>query len=124
MKYLIILSALILSSCYEVERNCNDFKTGAFESTISIDGVDYTSTFSRSSDLQVETFNGAIDSTNVRWINDCEMVFKTINPKNRAEQKDIHLKILTTTKDSYRFEYGYVGDTNKQQGEAKRLILE
>ena len=124
MKYLIILSALILSSCYEVERNCNDFKTGAFESTISIDGVDYTSTFSRSSDLQVETFNGAIDSTNVRWINDCEMVFKTINPKNRAEQKDIHLKILTTTKDSYKFEYGYVGDTNKQQGEAKRLILE
>ena len=121
MKYLIILSALILSSCYEVERNCNDFKTGAFESTISIDGVDYTSTFSRSSDLQVETFNGAIDSTNVRWINDCEMVFKTINPKNRAEQKDIHLKILTSTKGSYRFEYGYVGDTNKQQGEAKRL---
>jgi hypothetical protein len=123
MKYLIILSALILSSCYEVERNCNDFKTGAFESTISIDGVDYTSTFSRSSDLQVETFNGAIDSTNVRWINDCEMVFKTINPKNRAEQKDIHLKILTTTKDSYKFEYGYVGDTNKQKGEAKRLVL-
>jgi len=120
MKYLIILSALVFSSCYEVERNCNDFKTGTFESTITIDRVDYTSTFSRTSELQVEAFNGSIDSTNVRWINDCEMVFKTINPKNRAEQKDIHLKILTTTKDSYRFEYGYVGDTNKQQGEAKR----
>ncbi|AOR27103.1 DNA topoisomerase IV subunit A [Formosa sp. Hel1_33_131] len=124
MKYLIILSALVFSSCYEVERNCNDFKTGTFESTITIDRVDYTSTFSRTSELQVEAFNGSIDSTNVRWINDCEMVFKTINPKNRAEQKDIHLKILTTTKDSYRFEYGYVGDTNKQKGEAKRLILE
>jgi len=124
MKYLIILSALVFSSCYEVERNCNDFKTGTFESTITIDRVDYTSTFSRTSELQVEAFNGSIDSTNVRWINDCEMVFKTINPKNRAEQKDSHLKILTTTKDSYRFEYGYVGDTNKQKGEAKRLILE
>ena len=124
MKYLIILSALVFSSCYEVERNCKDFKTGTFESTITIDRVDYTSTFSRTSELQVEAFNGSIDSTNVRWINDCEMVFKTINPKNRAEQKDIHLKILTTTKDSYRFEYGYVGDTNKQKGEAKRLILE
>ena len=124
MKYLIILSALVFSSCYEVERNCNDFKTGTFESTITIDRVDYTSTFSRTSELQVEAFNGSIDSTNVRWINDCEMVFKTIHPKNRAEQKDIHLKILTTTKDSYRFEYGYVGDTNKQKGEAKRLILE
>ena len=121
MKYLIILSALIFSSCYQVERNCADFKTGSFESTITIEGVDYTSTFFRTSELQVEEFKGVKDSTNVRWINDCEMVFKTINPKNRAEQKDIHLKILTTTKDSYKFEYGYVGDTNKQKGEAKRL---
>ena len=121
MKYLIILSALVFSSCYEVERNCNDFKTGSFESTITIDGVDYTSTFSRTSELQVEAFNGSIDSTNVRWINDCEMVFKTIHPKNRAEKKDIHLKILTTTSKGYKFEYGYVGDTNKQIGDAKRI---
>jgi hypothetical protein len=49
------------------------------------------------------------------------MVFKTLNPKNRAEQKDIHLKILTTTQQGYKFEYGYVGDTNKQKGVAKRL---
>jgi hypothetical protein len=49
------------------------------------------------------------------------MVFKTIHPKNRAEQKDIHLKILTTTKEGYKFEYGYVGDTNKQIGYAKRI---
>ena len=115
---------MLFSSCYEVERNCTDFKTGTFESTITIDGVEYKSTFSRTSDLQVEVFNGVKDSTNVRWINNCEMVFKTIHPKNRAEQKDIHLKILTTTKDSYKFEYGYVGDTNKQKGEAKRLVLE
>ena len=124
MKYLIIFSALLLSSCYEVERNCNNFKTGTFESTITIDGKEYKSMFSRTSDLQVETFNGVKDSAKVRWINDCEMVFKTINPKNRAEQKDIHLKILTTTKDSYTFEYGYVGETNKQQGDAKRVKLE
>jgi hypothetical protein len=49
------------------------------------------------------------------------MIFKTINPKNRAEQKDVHLKILTTTKDSYIFEYGYVGSSIKQKGEAKRI---
>ena len=49
------------------------------------------------------------------------MIFKTINPKNRAEKKDIHLKILTTTKNSYKFEYGYIGDTNNRQGEATRI---
>ena len=59
----------------------------------------------------------------MRLLNDCEMVFKTINQKNRAEQKDIHLKIITTTKNTYKFEYGYVGDINKQKGEAKRVNL-
>ena len=124
MKYFIDFSVFILFSCYEVERNCTNFQTGNYQSTITIDGIEYKSTFFRTSDLQVENFNGVIDSTKVRWINDCEMVFKTINPKNRAEQKDIHLKILTTTKNSYKFEYGYVGDTNKQKGEAKRVNLE
>ena len=124
MKYFIVFSVFILFSCYEVERNCTNFQTGNYQSTITIDGIEYTSTFFRTSDLQVENFNGVIDSTKVRWINDCEMVFKTINPKNRAEQKDIHLKILTTTKNSYKFEYGYVVDTNKQKGEAKRVNLE
>ena len=122
MKY--IASLLVLSlfvSCYNIERNCTDFKTGTYKSEITIDGVLYTSKFSRDSEIQIETFKGAIDSSSVRWINDCEMVFKTINPKNRAEKKDIHLKILTTSKDSYRFEYGYIGDTNKRQGEATRI---
>ena len=122
MKY--IASLLVLSlfvSCYTIERNCTDFKTGTYKSEITIDGVLYTSKFSRDSEIQIETFKCAIDSSSVRWINDCEMVFKTINPKNRAEKKDIHLKILTTSKDSYRFEYGYIGDTNKRQGEATRI---
>ena len=122
MKY--IVSLLVLSlfvSCYTIERNCTDFKTGTYKSEITIDGVLYTSKFSRDSEIQIETFKGAIDSSSVRWINDCEMVFKTINPKNRAEKKDIHLKILTTSKDSYSFEYGYIGDTNKRQGEATRI---
>ena len=122
MKYLILCTAvLILQSCYNVERNCSDFKTGSFESEITIDGTLYKSSFSRTSKLQVEEFKGVKDSSYVRWINDCEMVFKTIHPKNRAEQKDIHLKILTTTKEGYKFEYGYVGDPNKQIGYAKRI---
>ena len=121
MKYIILLSTLLLNSCYEVERNCKDFKIGTFESKITINGVDYKSVFSRTSDLQVEEFNGIKDSTSVRWINECEMIFKTIRPKNLAEQKDVHVKILTTTKNSYKFEYGYVGDTNKQIGDAKRI---
>lgn len=117
----LIFGILFFVSCYDVQQKCNDFKTGTYKSEIIIDDVSYTSNFTRYSKIQIEKFNGKIDSSNVRWINDCEMIFKTINPKNRAEKKDIHLKILTTTKNSYKFEYGYVGDTNKRFGEATRM---
>ena len=122
MKYfLVIILFAMLSSCYQVERNCTDFKTGSFESSIIIDNINYASTFTRTDDLQIETFENKTDSATVRWINDCEVVFKTINPKNMAERKDIHLKILTTTDSSYTYEYSYVGETKKQKGIAYRV---
>jgi hypothetical protein len=121
MKHFYFLFFVCITSCYQVERNCQDFKTGTFQSTISINGTTYTSEFTRTETIQIERFNTKKDSASVRWINDCEMIFKTINPKNRAEQKDVHLKILTTTKDTYIFEYGYVGSPIKQKGEAKRI---
>lgn len=120
--HLISLGLLLcLSGCYTIERQCKDFQVGTFESTISIDGNTYVSTFTRTKTLQLETFDNKTDSTIVRWINDCEVIFKTVNPKNRAEQKDIHLKILKTAADSYTFEYSYVGEALKQKGIAKRI---
>lgn len=122
MKYVfIIVLSSMLFSCYQVERNCTNFKTGTFESSIVIDNIDYTSTFTRTNDLQIETFENKTDSATVRWINDCEVIFKTINPKSMAERKDIHLKILSTTDSSYTFEYSYVGEVIKQKGIAKKL---
>jgi len=119
VKYLLLI--LICTSCYDVERNCTDFKTGTFRSTITIDSIDYISNFMRTEELQIETFEGKTDSSTVRWINDCEVVFKTINPKSNTELKDIHLKILETTKNSYSFEYNYVGESLKQKGNAIKI---
>lgn len=112
----LLLALLLFVSCFQSERNCKDFKTGKFHSEVTIDGVSYTSEFERTKNLQIETYNGKSDFSNVRWINDCEVIFKTIKPKNMAEQKDIHLKILHTTDSSYTFEYSYVGETKKQKG--------
>lgn len=116
-----MLFLLLLFSCYESERNCKNFKTGKFYSKTEIDGKTYTSTFVRTNKLQIETYNNHTDSSEVRWINDCEVIFKTINPKNMAEQKDIHLKILTTTDSSYTYEYSYVGEIIKQKGAAYKI---
>jgi hypothetical protein len=121
MKFKILLIIFLATACYEVQRDCNAFRTGTFKSEIILNEVLLTSTFKRSESLQVESFKGQVDSVSVRWINDCEMIFKTINPKTLAEKKDIHLKILNTTDNAYNFEYGYVGEANKQEGTARRL---
>lgn len=121
MRIVLCLLMLGLMGCYQVERQCKNFKTGRFYSEVVIDDVVYKSEFTRLNELQVETYNRHMDSSKLRWINDCEVVFKTINPKSMAERKDIHLKILTTTDSSYTFEYSYVGETKKQKGVAYRL---
>jgi len=119
--FILLLLFLSFTNCYQVKRSCKDFKLGTFKSTITIDNEDYVSIFQRFDTIQIETFETKTDSASVRWINDCEMVFKTINPKNMSEKKDVHLKILSTTDSSYTFEYSYVGKTNKQKGIAVKI---
>ncbi|GGG46151.1 DNA topoisomerase IV [Bizionia arctica] len=122
MKYLLSFSILLLlTSCYERERECANFQIGTFHSEITIEGVVYKSNFTRKKDIQIETYNNKVDSSQVRWINDCEVIFKTINPKSMAEQKDVHLKILVTTDSTYTFEYSYVGEKTKQKGIATKI---
>ncbi|WP_339893564.1 DNA topoisomerase IV [uncultured Algibacter sp.] len=122
MKFLFfVLIILSVTSCYETTRNCKDYETGAFYGEVTINGELFKSSFKRNKNLQVEVYNKKTDSSQLRWINDCEVIFKTINPKNMAEQKDIHLKILTTTDSSYTYEYSYVGETIKQKGIAYKI---
>ena len=99
MKYFYVLILVSFYSCnLNQERLCNDFKNGSFKSVITIDGVEYTSIFERNDSIQVETFNNVIDSSYVRWINNCEVVFTTINPKNILQKKPVLVKILRTLK--------------------------
>ena len=121
MKKLLLLVVICFCSCYTSQRRCEDFKIGNFYSEVTIDGQLYRSTFSRTDNLQIETYDGKKDSSEVRWINDCEVIYKTINPKNMSQRKDIHLKILTTTDTSYVYEYSYVGDSKKQKGIAYKI---
>ena len=118
LKRLIILSVALLaiSSCYQPERDCKAYKDGEFTFTSMIDDKEVTTTFVRKGDLEIDYYQGKADSSSVRWINDCEYIVKKLQPRNKAEEKSVHMKILTTTDNSYTFEYNIVGDNNKFRG--------
>ena len=80
-----------------------------------------TTTFKRNDSIEIDYYQGKADTSSIRWINDCEYIVQKINPKNRAEEKAIHMKILTTDNNEYTFEYNIVGQTNKQKGTAVKV---
>lgn len=123
MKYPLLLPLMVLLfiSCYSPERDCTGYRTGTFEFETYLNGEIVTSKFVRNDSIEIDFFQGKTDTSSVRWINDCEYILKNLNPKNRAERQPIHIKILTTGKDSYIFEYGLVGDSKKEKGEVKRV---
>ena len=120
-RILSLLAILMISSCFDAERNCEDFRTGTFEFETYINGEMQTSRFIRNDSMEIEEYQGKIDTSSVRWINDCEYILKNINPQNMAEEKPIHIKILTTANNTYKFEYGQVGNPQKARGEVKKI---
>lgn len=115
-KILYLLPLFGLVSCYEAAHNCKEFKNGKFKFEYEVEGIKKTTFFERKDSIEIETFDGKIDTSIVRWVSDCEYVLQKKHPKNMAEEKAISMKILNTTKDSYTFEFGMVGSEEKQRG--------
>lgn len=120
-KLLLLLLTLSLISCYEQDRDCTDFKTGKFTSETTVKGKKLVSEFERNDSIQIEVFEGKIDTFKVRWVNDCEYIMVNRHPKNREEKKAIAVRILSTKGLTYSFDYSYVGDANKQRGTVTKL---
>lgn len=117
----ILFCLLLCVSCYQPERNCKQFKEGEFSFASTVNGEEMTTTFIRKGGIEIDYFQGKSDTSSVRWINDCEYIVKKINPKNMAEEKSVHMKILSTTDDTYTFEYNIVGDKKKSRGTATKI---
>ena len=121
--YLSVLTGFLsLISCYTVERDCLKFHTGEFEFSTIINGELKTSYFVRTEELEIETFEGKVDSARIRWVNDCECILTKLNPVSNQDKRPVQIKILSTTNDSYVFEYSMVGQAeNKQRGSIKKI---
>lgn len=121
MKYILLLSTFTLISCYQPERDCTNFKTGTFEFETLVGTELLKTTFVRNDSIEIDYFRGVADTSSVRWLNDCEFIVKHVNPKNMAEKKAMHMKILTTDGDQYLFEYSVVGEKRKEKGTARKI---
>lgn len=104
---------LIATSCYQPERICSDYKTGEFTFEYEVDGQTKKSTFTRTEKYSIEHYENKIDTASVRWLNNCEFILNTSD-----KETPIHYKILSTTENSYTFEYNVVGSANKSKGTA------
>jgi hypothetical protein len=112
---------LLLISCYEVERNCSNFRTGTFEFE-AVSGTEvFTTRIERNDSIEIEYYKQSIDTAEIRWINDCEYVLRKLNPKNMAEEKAIHIKILTSKDNRYTFEFSEVGKSGKSRASATKI---
>lgn len=123
MKPVILTSILLLflSSCYSPEVDCQKFKTGTFQYESYLNGELIKTTFIRNDSIEVDYFRDQVDSSSVRWINDCEYILTNLNPKNMAEEKPLQMKILTTKDNTYTFEFSVVGESKKQKGSVTKI---
>lgn len=119
--FIAMVLATGLVACEGPARDCKKFHEGTFRFTAEVDGASQTTVFTRTKDLEVSEFQGKTDSASIRWINDCEYILTNLNPKTRAEEKPIHMKILSTSGDSYTFEYKLVGNSKSSLGTAHRV---
>tara|TARA_R110002074_G_scaffold115309_2_gene246098 strand:+ start:12553 stop:12930 length:378 start_codon:yes stop_codon:yes gene_type:complete len=108
--FTLIITCLLLSSCYQPERDCKNYKTGSFKFTYELGEIVKEGKFTRDEKYSVDFYENKIDSATVRWFNDCEFVLQDINSKTA-----IHYKIISTTDSSYTFQYkSAVKDPNKE----------
>ncbi|MDA9246991.1 DNA topoisomerase IV [Flavobacteriaceae bacterium] len=115
-----LLCSLLCCSCYNVERSCKDFKTGTFTFQQLVGTELVSSTFVRNDSIAIETYKGVTDTFSVRWINNCEYIMRKLNPKNTYDQQAVHFKILSTTENTYLFEFQMVVKKQNQENLVKK----
>ena len=96
---LVFFILVLFISCYSLERNCKPFQQGEFKFTQIINGEIKSSYFTRDSVFEIELFEGKIDTSSIRWVNDCECILTKLNPNNNQEKRPIQIRIISTKGD-------------------------
>ncbi len=119
--FIFSLFLILFTGCYNKDRVCEDFRIGKFEFE-AVSGTEiFRTTIIRNDSIEVDYYDGKIDTSSIRWINNCEYILQKINPQNQAEKKGIHIKILSTSENEYTFEFKEVGKSTGNIGTARRV---
>lgn len=118
---LLLLTLMVSCDKYKNERDCEEFRTGTFVWEQESGGRLLKTTFTRTENLQIESFENQVDTSRVEWINPCEWRVIPIDPKTNADSRAYLFKILSTTENSYSFEFKQSGREQIYRGTATKI---
>ena len=120
-KFILATIAVTTFSCTIPEKNCSKFKVGEFNFESKTNTGIYNSKSIRNDSIEIEYFANTIDTSKITWVSECEYILRKLKPKNISDQKAVSVKIISTSENSYVFEYSFVGDKeNRARGNAYR----
>ena len=120
-KFILATISFTIFSCTIPKKNCSKFKVGEFNFESKTNTGVYNSKSIRNDSIEIEYFGNTIDTSKITWVSECEYILRKLKPKNISDQKAVSVKIISTSENSYVFEYSFVGDKeNRARGNAYR----
>lgn len=121
--FLFLLSALFsMAACYTPPANCADFKTGTFQYQTYVNGELIQAKIVRNDSLEIDYYDPQHpDTSQIRWINDCEYVLKKYKPKGTNEKRTFSMRIMETEGNTYKFLFSEIGQKETKEFNATRI---
>ena len=122
ISFFLVFFGLLLFSCVIPEKNCSQFKIGEFNFESKTENGVYNSRTIRNDSIEIEFFGSSIDTSKITWVSECEYLLRKLRPKTISEKKAVSVKIISTSENTYLFEYSFVGDKeNRARGNAYKV---
>lgn len=121
MRYLaiIILFTVTVSCVKNNNIHVDELKYGSFKTTL--EDKETISYATRNDSLQIEDFNGTIDTFKINWVDQFEYTLVKKNPETMLDSTPFHVKITGIKNNTYTFNAYFKGSNFKQKGTAVKL---
>lgn len=117
---LVFFLGLGLVSCLNNESlTVDQLKQGSFKTVL--DEQEVESIAHRMDSIQIEEYEGKLDTFYIHWEDDFQYVLRHKHPKNALDSTAFYVQITALGKDYYTFRAYYYGSNFEQTGKAYKL---